>query len=77
MMSKELVLAASGKGGFVPLIGVLSPRTLPEPVFPSVQDAFRISNDALKFYSSQTKGLDFENTLLKDKVHCAGSANRH
>jgi|GEM_PF-6031768 len=66
---EDLVQAASGEKGFVPLIGVLSPSTPQEPVFPSLQDVFRISNDALKFYSSQTKDLDFKNGDSLDAVY--------
>ncbi|NOQ22318.1 MAG: hypothetical protein GQ565_06680 [Candidatus Aegiribacteria sp.] len=58
---EELVIAASGEEGFVPLIGVLSPCTPQEPDSPLLQDVFKRSNDALEFYFSETEDLDFTN----------------
>ena len=58
---EELVIAASGEEGFVPLIGVLSPCTSQEPDSALLQDVFQRSNDALEFYFSETRSLDFTN----------------
>lgn len=58
---EEFVSAVSGEVEYIPLLGMLSPCTSQEPESTFLQGVFERSNNALEFYSSETKDLDFTN----------------
>ena len=61
LTEEEFVYSATGEDGYVPLIGVLSPSKPHEPGSTFLNGVFKRSNDALEFYISETKELDFTN----------------
>lgn len=61
LTEEEFGKTTNGKDGYVPLIGVLSPCKSQEPETTFLNEVFKISNDALELYISETKDLGFTN----------------
>ena len=65
----EFACAATGLDGYVPFIGVLSPCRPQEADEPFVKEVFKRSEEALEFYVSETKDLDFSSGESIQVIH--------